>query len=349
MSGLEFITNNKENKGDLKMGLVIFSVILVIGLFGILGANFRKETWRIRPRQLLSIFGLLLLLFGAFKTVDATEVVVVTRFGEVQEVVTTSGLKVKSPLDDYHVFDKTVRSLTIVREVYTKDLQAVEITFVVEYRIDPSKVEDLYLNYKTLDNVEAVLQNPVWQATELVAKDYTARELTTLKVDYVANVQSTLVNSLSPYFINVYQIRLTNTVYTPEFESLLQDTLLAEQEKAKQEAELEIQLQAAEYAVQVAEQKALEDLAKAQGQANANLAIAQAEANAIELVSQANAEAYAAKIREIAAQLGIDPLTATQDQIDSLLSYIKYLEYLATWDGRLPEFVTDGSGIIVQP
>jgi regulator of protease activity HflC (stomatin/prohibitin superfamily) len=124
---------------------------------------------------------------------------------------------------------------------------------------------------------------------------------------------------------------------------------LPNKEKAKQEAELEIQLQAADYAVQVAEQKALEDLAKAPGQASANLAIAQAEANAIELVSQANAEAYAAKIREIAAQLGIDPLTATQDQIDSLLSYIKYLEYLATWDGKLPEFVTDGSGIIVQP
>jgi uncharacterized membrane protein len=50
------------------MGLVIFSVILVIGLFGILGANFRRETWRIQPRQLLSVFGLLILLFGAFKT-----------------------------------------------------------------------------------------------------------------------------------------------------------------------------------------------------------------------------------------------------------------------------------------
>ncbi len=331
------------------MGLVIFSVILVIGLFGFLGANLKMQSWKFRPRQLLSILGLLVLLFGMFKTVDATEVVVVTRFGEVQGIITTSGLKTKSPFDDYHVFDKTVRSLTIVREVYTKDLQAVEITFVVEYRIDPSKVEDLYLNYRTLDNIESVLQNPVWQATEMVAKDYTARELTTLKVEYVSNVQSTLVDSLSPYFINVYQIRLKNTVYAPEFESLLQDTLLTEQEKAKQEAELKIQLQAAEYAVQIAEQKALEDLAKAQGQANANLAIAQGEANAIQLVSQANAEAYAAKIREIAAQLGIDPETATQDQINSLLSYIKYLEYLAKWDGKLPEIITDGAGIIIQP
>lgn len=331
------------------MGLIIFSIILVIVLFVILGVGFRRESWKIRPRQIFSILGLLVILLGMFKTVDATEVVVVTRFGQVKEVVATSGLKVKSPLDEYHVFDKTVRSLTIVREVYTKDLQAVEIKFVVEYRIDPSKVEDLYLNYRTLDNIESVLQHPVWQATELVAKDYTARELTTLKADYVSNVQTEIALSLSPYFINVYQIRLTNTVYTPEFESLLQDTLLTEQQKAKQEAELQIQLQAAEYAVQVAEQKALEDLAKAQGQANANLAIAQAEANAIELVSQANAEAYAAKIREISAQLGINPATATQDQINSLLSYIKYLEYLATWDGKLPEFVTDGSGIIVQP
>lgn len=331
------------------MGVIIFSIILVIGLFGVLGTDFRTKTWRFMPRQLFSILGLLALLLGVFKTVDATEIVVVTRFGEVREVISTSGLKTKSPLDDYHVFDKTVRSLTIVREVYTKDLQAVEITFVVEYRIDPSKIEDLYLNYRTLDNIESVLQNPVWQATEIVAKDYTARELTTLKVEYVTNVQSTLVTALSPYFINVYQIRLKNTVYTPEFESLLQATLLAEQDKAKQEAELKIQLQAAEYAVQIAEQKAIEDLAKAQGQANANLAIAQAEANAIQLVSQANAEAYAAKIHEIADQLSINTETATQEQINALLSYIKYLEYLAAWDGKLPEFVTDGAGIIIQP
>ena len=53
-------------------------------------------------------------------------------------------------------------------EVIT-DLQAVEITFTIEYQVDPTKINDLYLRYNTLENLETLLQNPIWAATEAVA------------------------------------------------------------------------------------------------------------------------------------------------------------------------------------
>lgn len=313
--------------------------------------NTREGSYPIRWLSLLAgpLLAGIVLLAGMVAVIDSREVAVVTRFGEVVDVVNTPGFKVKSPLDSYHIFDKSVQYIVVEREVYTSDLQSVTVSFNIEYQIKPDEVKDLFLKYRTLKNVELYLTNSVLQETESAAKNYTARELTTKKLEYVATVKSQLLDSFAPYSVNVQNIRLTNTVYSAVFENLLEQTLLAEQEIIRQRAELEKKLQAAEYAVQVAEQKALEDLAKAQGEANAVIAKAEAQANAITLVAQANAEAYAAKIREIAAQLGIDTDTATVEQTNALLSYIKYLEYLAAWDGELPQFITDGSGIIIQP
>lgn len=291
----------------------------------------------------LSIF------IGTIRTVDSREVVVVTRFGKVVEVIDEPGIKFTNIFNNYNKFDKAVNTITIEKEVYTSDLQAVLVSFDIDYKIDPTVVQNLFLTYKTLGGLESILTNVALQEAERLASTLTARELTTKKTEYVSGVREALVLQYTNYNIDVNQIRLTNTVYTDQFEALLEQTLLAEQEVIRQKAELEKQLQNAEYQVQIAEQKALEDLAKAQGEANAKEAMAEAEANSIQLVAQANAEAYAAKIQQIALQLGINTETATAEQTDALLSYIKYLEYLAAWDGKLPQIVTDGSGLIINP
>ena len=58
-----------------------------------------KFGWKFRKLVLLAPLGALIVLFGMFQTVDATEVVVVTQLGEVQGIVYEPGLKTKSPLE----------------------------------------------------------------------------------------------------------------------------------------------------------------------------------------------------------------------------------------------------------
>lgn len=39
----------------------------------------------------------------------------------------------------------------------------------------------------------------------------------------------------------------------------------------------------------------------------------------------------------------------TVEEAKLIKDYIEYIKYLETWDGKLPEVVTDGSGIIINP
>jgi len=359
------------------LGLIlgIISIVLLI-VFGIVAAvkftkayneNSSEKASKLNKRgtlfTILAVVALFMIIYGfnTYKITDAQSVYVVTEFGVVKDTVNTAGIQSKGFFEVYHKYDKKIRTTEVVREVYTSDLQAVEITFTIEYQVDPTKINDLYLRYNTLENLETLLQNPIWAATEAVASTYSARELTTLKAQYVSDVQTELSNSFNQYFINVYQIKLKNTVYTPEFEALLQSTKLAEQEILKQQAELEKQLQEAEYAVLIAEQNALEALTKAEGEANAALAKAIGEANAIKAIAEAEAMAYSSKIAFVAQSLGFEITQATdgslvvntdghtQEEIDALLSYVKYLEYLGIWDGQLPTIVTDGSNLLITP
>ena len=40
-------------------------------------------------------------------------------------------------------------------------------------------------------------------------------------------------------------------------------------------------------------------------------------------------------------------LTDAESQL--IADYLKYMEYLATWDGKLPDVVADGSAVVVTP
>ena len=40
---------------------------------------------------------------------------------------------------------------------------------------------------------------------------------------------------------------------------------------------------------------------------------------------------------------------STPEELKVIFDYIQYIEYLNTWNGELPQVITDGSGIIINP
>ncbi len=77
--------------------------------------------------------------FGVFYTVDETEYVVITRFGEVQRTVTAPGLGFKSPIETTVRFDKRLLRIDVPSAgMPDRDSQFLEIDAYVRYRIrDP--------------------------------------------------------------------------------------------------------------------------------------------------------------------------------------------------------------------
>jgi membrane protease subunit HflC len=77
--------------------------------------------------------------FGVFYTVDQTEYVVITQFGEVQRSVMTPGLKFKSPIESVVHFDRRLLRIDVpVASMPDKESQFLEIDAYVRYRIsDP--------------------------------------------------------------------------------------------------------------------------------------------------------------------------------------------------------------------
>lgn len=123
--------------------------------------------------------------------------------------------------------------------------------------------------------------------------------------------------------------------------------MVAKQEVERAKAEAEKAVAAAEGQVKVAEQEA-----------KAKIEAAKADAEAKRLAAEAEANAIAIKSLEVARMLG---LTITVDNVEMIkpnltdveaqliADYLKYMEYLATWNGELPDVVADGSAIVVTP
>ena len=94
-------------------------------------------------------------------TVDQTQFVVVTRFGEIQTVVHTPGLKVKAPfVDTANILDKRILRIDVTpTSMPDQDNQFLEVDAYVRYRIeDPRKfIERL----RSQNNANATIQQIV--------------------------------------------------------------------------------------------------------------------------------------------------------------------------------------------
>ena len=100
-----------------------------------------KWVLRVLGLIILGAIGAQVVGFGVAYTVDETEFVVITQFGQVQRAVTSPGLKFKSPIETVVTFDKRLLRIDVpVASMPDKDSQFLEIDAYVRYKIqDPRK------------------------------------------------------------------------------------------------------------------------------------------------------------------------------------------------------------------
>lgn len=198
------------------------------------------------------------LLFKPFTIVGAGERGVVMHFGKVQQQILGEGLHFYVPI--YTSVRKiSVRVLKddVKAEAASKDLQIVNVDIVVNWHLDPTKVNSVYQNVG--DN-KAVLDNIIAPAISEVAKastaQKTAEEIITKRPELKADIDERLIARLAPYGIVLTDISLVNVDFSKEFNSAIEAKQVAEQDAKR-----------AVFIAQKAEQEALAVINKAKGDA----------------------------------------------------------------------------------
>lgn len=288
----------------------------------------------------------------SFHTVDTGEVAVVKHLGEAKEV-RTSGTHFDFWMTESYVrYDAKVQNVDIVTSAYSSDAQTMDVTMTLQYQIMSDQVIEITKEYGSLDILQNRIQSIAIEKTKSVLSSYKAMDIISDRATMSPLVEEAIKNAIADkYFVTVSTVVLTNIDFSDAFEKAVEDKMIAEQNQLRAEYENAAKIAAAEAEAQAAIQKA-------QGEAEAKKVASDADAYAKEKAAEAEANAIAIKSLEVARMLG---LTVTVDGVEMIkpdltneeakliADYLKYMEYLATWDGKLPDVVADGSAVVVTP
>lgn len=307
---------------------------------------------------------------GSFRTVEAGEIAVVKYLGKVDDVRTAGTYFDFWIVKSYDVYDAKVQTLDIKDYAYSKDAQTMDLTMTVQYQIDTGKIKQIATTYGSLEALSAKISSVSIERTKSVLSSYSAMEIIETRAAISPEVEQTIKGAISEsYYVMINTAVLTNIDFSDAFEQTVEQKMIAEQEqlkaqyeaeKAKIEAEAKAEVARiqAEGELTVAKLAAQARMEAAKGDAQAQIAIAEAEARAIKLKSIEVARMLGFKIteRDIVDEDGttikeyeIDFTDKSEVEIAVISEYLKYLEYLAKWNGELPGVVAGDSLSIFIP
>ena len=318
------------------MGWILISLVAVLVLFVALG--FTRSGWRLRPRQLFSLFGLLLVCGGIVATVPTGHTGILTTFGKVEDITLEAGVHFKLPVQKVVVMDNRTQVAKITLTCFSSDIQEVLVDYSMNYQIDKSNAQTIYKNIGT-DYYTTVMQPRIQEVVKSVIAKYTAESLIESRDALSNQITDTLVDELGAYNIEVVSTSVENIDFSDAFTNSVEEKVVALQTKLKTQTEEEQKTMQQEENAKRAEIQANADAAvkEIQAQADANVAKIEAEAEAEVKKIQADADAYAGeKQAEVNKKLA-------ESVTDELVKYLTTQQ----WDGKLPAYFVTSDGTVL--
>jgi len=342
-----------------------------------------KFGFKLNKLQLLAPLALLIILFGMFTTVDATEVAVVTRFGEVQEVVNEPGLKVKNPLDKYNKYSTEVQEIRydnvdhLEISCWASTGQDVFALVTVQYKIDVTNAAQIYEVFGgNIDAVQTKLSSLLIAEVKGTISKYTPDGLienrAVLSGEIENDIRTQLASGDDPLPVILTAAYLTNINFTITFQDSIDAKVVAEQDLIKAATEKEIAVVQANEALEIQEVLNAQNIAMAIAQATADVTRAEGTSTAQTLLNSVTVNAintmyigqFADDIERAAFEASItmitndngtpldltdDFITQTSDggflTIQEVSNIILTQLYYDTWDGILPEVIAGEDGL----
>ena len=349
--------------------IVIFIAAVLALLVAIcIGLAIKKHNSAGKTPAILIVLALLFALVLAIvpfsiHIVNTGEVAVVKQLGEAKSVKNAGMHFDLWFITQYDYYDAKVQNVGITTSAYSSDAQTMDISMTLQYQISTENAIDIAKQYGNLDALQSRIEAIAIEKTKSVLSSYKAMDIISDRASMSPRVEEAIINAITDeYFVTVSTVVLTNIDFSDAFEKAVEEKMIAEQKKLQAEYENEMKVAAAEAEAQSAIQKA-------EGEAKAKLIAAEAERAAQVELSRADAISIQLKSVEIARALGftvaeketvdedgnpaieyeIDFTGKSADEIALITDYLKYIEYLAKWDGKLPT-VMSGEGVsIVVP
>ena len=247
----------------------------------------------------------LVVLLSTFKVIPAGHVGVATLFGQVQPRALPEGLNFINPLLDVTLMSTQVQRRTARYDAASKDLQAVHVEMVLNYRLIPDRAPEVYQTDRP-DYVRVCHHRPRGPGG---AQGHHRRCTTRRRSSSAARSSRRTSRRSSPswlakYGIEMKEAALANIRFDPAYEKAIEAKQIEEQK---------------------AEQKRYE-LIQAQRQAEIVAAEAKGVADALRIKGEAEAN-YNGRVSS------------------SLTPVLIQQQYLSRWDGRLPQYSLGGSAV----
>lgn len=309
------------------MGWIIVSIIILLAAFVVLGMDFKHKSWRARPRQVLCLLALLLIIPGCFATVPTGHTGILTTFERVEDQTLEAGLHFIAPWQKVIPMDNRTQKVTSEMPCFSSDIQEVSVNYSINYQISKENAQNIYKSIG-VNYYDTVISPRVQQAVKSVIAHYTAESLIASRDEMTGKIRDALKPELESYNIILVNTAVENIDFSDAFTNAVEEKQVAEQEKLKaktQQEQLEI------------EQKSKAERDKIAADAAANVARIQAEAEKDVLQIQADAAEYAGK-KDAAIN---DALRASLDE-----KLLRYYE-IKQWDGKLPLYYMGEDGTVL--
>ncbi len=348
----------------MSIGSLLGFLLFVIVVVGVLIVGY--SVWKRRKR--LSVVGAVvaaigaLLIFtvpGSFHTVESGQIAVVKHLGEAK-IVRTPGTYFDFWLTEkYEIYDSKVQNMDIATQAYSKDAQTMSIAMTVQYKISPEKAIDIANQYGSIEILGNRIESIATEKAKATLSSYSAMEIIETRSNISPTVENTIKSAVSDdYCVDIVAVVLTNIDFSAAFEKTVEDKMIAEQEKLKAEYEKETAIVNAEKELEVAKLDAQAKIEKAKAEAQAVIEVARAEARSIQLksIEVARAMGFTISERAVTDEDGVEIVEYYIDFTDKapeeaalITEYLKYADYLAKWDGKLPSVVTGDSATVMIP
>lgn len=246
--------------------------------------------FKINRKQLFSLIGLLICLFGCFTKIPANSVgIVYSPFGGTKETTLSEGFHGKNILDKVYKISTEVQTMTVENlTTQTKDAQFLNSTLDIKYRVNVSNAYLIFKQYRTLDTMSQNLIIPTTQRTlELITTKYNVIDiLGESRSSIYSELELALAAEFEKYGVEFYSISIIDMDAGEALEKAITEEAVAK--KAVETAEqnlLKTQTEAKQKSVQA---QAEQDAAKIE--AETKLIEAEAEKKANELLNQSLSE-----------------------------------------------------------
>jgi regulator of protease activity HflC (stomatin/prohibitin superfamily) len=281
------------------------------------------SSFLVRRSGLVAVIVIILIAGGAlytqgFRRVPAGYRGVLLTWGKVEEKILGEGLNFVIPfIQSVELMNVQVQKAESTESAATNDLQEVSTTVAVNFRLEPSSVNEIYRELRQ-DYVSRVIKPNIEESIKAATAQFRAEELITKRPIVKASFDEILESRLEVFKIDVVAVSLTDFQFSQSFAAAIEAKVTAEQSALEAKNKLEqIRFEAQQQVIQ------------AEAEKNATIARALGEAQGVII----EADATAAAIEVITSQMTPE--------------YAQYL-WLTQWDGKLPLVVGEAEGIIID-